>query len=209
MTHATARHRTTWLFATLLLAGCQPTSTPQPPAQAQPAPVTARPAQPASPTPAPAVGTAAPERALADAAASAVPPPPSTVPGDAETNAAIDENLGDHARYEPFIRDFQSAVVRGDKAAVAGMVDYPFQATIGGKKKTMADASAFVADYERILTPEIVQIVRNQKYADLFASYRGVMFGRGEVWINGICQADSPDCKRFDVRVVTIQPGPE
>ncbi|MBU8978040.1 hypothetical protein JI752_017970 [Lysobacter sp. MMG2] len=194
----------TWLTAALLLAACQQTSTPAPADAASTPP----PTQPAATTPAPATGTAPPARALADAAIAAVPPPRAQAPGDEQTNAAIDKALGDHAQYEPFIREFQSAVVRGDKAAVAGMVDYPFTATVEGKKKTIPDASAFVADYEDIFSPAIVQAVRNQKYAELFVSYRGVMFGNGEVWINGICHADSADCSRFDVRVVTIQPGP-
>jgi len=46
-------------------------------------------------------------------------------------------------------------------------------------------------------------VIEQQKYGDFFINYQGVMFGRGEVWINGIC-ADS-GCKQFDVKVVTIQ----
>jgi hypothetical protein len=46
-------------------------------------------------------------------------------------------------------------------------------------------------------------VIKQQNYGDLFINDQGVMFGRGEVWINGIC-ADS-GCKRFDVKVVTIR----
>ena len=31
----------------------------------------------------------------------------------------------------------------------------------------------------------------------------GVMFGNGEVWLNGICKDDA--CADFDVKIVTIQ----
>lgn len=46
--------------------------------------------------------------------------------------------------------------------------------------------------------------IGRQRYGSLFVNYQGVMFGNGEVWINGICREAS--CKRFDVKVVALQP---
>ena len=71
------------------------------------------------------------------------------------------------------------------------------------------DPTAFVAKYDKVFTPDIVQVVKDQQYADLFVNYKGIMFGRGQVWINGICTKNSRNCEQFDVKVVTIQHGPE
>ena len=141
-------------------------------------------------TPAPVVAT--------DAAA--------TTPDDhASVNATIDKLLGDHAKYEQAIAAFQSAVSGKDPAAVAALVDYPFTAHIDGKPVQIVDATAFVARYDGIVTPAIADAITRQKYADLFVNYKGVMFGNGEAWINGICKDTA--CRDFDVRVVAIQPA--
>lgn len=126
---------------------------------------------------------------------------------DAAVNAAIDQTQGDnaHERFEPFIRSFQKAVAEGDKVAVADMVSYPISVDIGGKKAIVRKPEEFVRDYERIMTPDIVDAVKQQKYADLMANSQGVMFHRGEIWISGICKDNS--CKSYDIRVITIQQG--
>ena len=144
--------------------------------------------------------------AQAGAAGPATPAAAEAVVADdhASVNAAIDAALGDHAKYEQVILAFQSAVAGKDPRAVAALVDYPFTADIDGKKVKIADAAAFVARYDEIVTPAIADVVARQKYADLFVNYKGVMFGSGEAWINGICK--DATCKEFDVRVVAIQP---
>jgi hypothetical protein len=53
------------------------------------------------------------------------------------------------------------------------------------------------------MTNEIVEAVTNQAYEDLSVSDEGVMFGDGQVWINGVCYDDA--CSGFDVKIVTIQ----
>ena len=39
--------------------------------------------------------------------------------------------------------------------------------------------------------------------AELFVNGKGVMFGSGEAWLNGICQ--DKECKRMEVRVIALQ----
>jgi hypothetical protein len=125
--------------------------------------------------------------------------------GDKATDDAIDSNLGDHTRYRDVIDRFQKAVADKDAKAVAALIQYPFGATIDGKTKVIKDSAGFVANYGKIVTPPIADVIVKQKYADLFVNYKGVMFGSGEVWINGICKDNA--CKAFDVKVVTIQSG--
>ncbi|HMM25859.1 MAG TPA: hypothetical protein PKA36_13795, partial [Pseudoxanthomonas mexicana] len=144
---------------------------------------------------APAGPVAAPPAA---APASAIADDPSAV------NQAIDEALGDHVRYEAVIRQLQQAVAANDAAAVAALVDYPFATVRDGQPLKIADAEAFVRDYDRIMTPPIAEAIKRQRYSELMVNYKGVMFGNGEAWVNGICRDDA--CKNVDVRVVALQP---
>ncbi|KRD77274.1 hypothetical protein [Lysobacter sp. Root983] len=183
-----------------LLAACKPVPPSELPAPAAPdAP--AAPAAPVVDPPAVPPAVASPEAPAADPA----PTPPTNDAGRAQVNQSIEEVLGDPALYEPAILAFQKAVAAHDAAAVARMADYPFNATVAGKPTKIQDAAAFVAAYDRIVTPAIAKVVTEQKYAELAVSGKGVMFGNGEAWINGICQ--DKDCKRVDVRVVALQSG--
>ena len=180
--------------AALLLSACnKPAPAPAEPAASQtPAESTA----PEAETPAPAVTNEAPGAAAAPAADTA---------GDQAINDSIDNVLGDHTQYQAAIAQLQQAVAANDAAAVATLVGYPFTATIDGKKAAIKDADAFVAQYDKIVTPAIADAIVKQKYAELMVSGKGVMFGSGEVWLNGVCKDKA--CKTFDVKVVTIQPG--
>jgi ketosteroid isomerase-like protein len=185
--------------AVVLLAACKPAPTDTAaPVAATPAAATA-PASPEAPAPEP--GAAA---TPASAGTESAPAAPASDEGSAQVNQSIEEVLGDPAIYEPAIRAFQKAVAAHDAVAVARMADYPFNATIDGKPAKIKDAAAFAAAYDKIVTPAIAKVVSEQKYAELAVSGKGVMFGNGEAWINGICKDD--ECKAVDVRVVAIQP---
>ena len=161
---------------------------------------------PATPDPASPSAGEAPAEATPDATAASAPA--SSAAGVADdpraVNQAIDEVLGDHARYEAVIRQLQQAVTASDAAAVAALVDYPFATVRDGQPMKIADAEAFVRDYDRIMTPAIAEAIKRQKYSQLMVNYKGVMFGNGEAWVNGICKDDA--CKDVDVRVVALQP---
>jgi len=119
--------------------------------------------------------------------------------GDADTDASIDNLLGDHETYKAAIEALN------DAGAVSALVSYPITVTVGGKKVTIASASAFADRYADIITPEIATVIESQNYGELFVNSDGIMFGNGEVWINGICKDDG--CSAFDARVITIQPA--
>jgi hypothetical protein len=162
-----------------------------------------RPAAPVIPI-APSTQTPAP---VAPAPTVSSPPesPKADIDDHAAVNATIANVLGDHAAYERAVAMLQQAVARKDAAAVAAMVEYPFTARIDGKPVRIADAAAFAARYDDIVTPAIASAIVSQRYQALFVNAKGVMFGDGEAWLNGIC-ADAA-CKSVDVRVVAIQPA--
>ncbi|WP_454849448.1 hypothetical protein [Rhizobium binxianense] len=126
---------------------------------------------------------------------------------DKPTNQAIDELLGDHTKYKTVIDALQKAVSAHDVAGVAALVSYPIGVKVRGKETVVKSAKAFAEHYDGIMTSAITKAVVNQKYDDLFVNDQGVMFGDGQVWVNGICHDNA--CKNFDVKVITIQDGPK
>ncbi len=189
----------------LLLTACReptPEPTPEPTAPAAEAATEQAPAAVAPAAP-PATSDPAP---AAPVPASVPAPAPEQVATDdpAAVNQRIDDVLGDHQRYQAVIQQFQKAVADKDAATVASLVSYPFTATVDGKKVKIADRQAFVQQYDKIVTPAIASAITQQKYSELMVNYKGVMFGSGEAWINGICKDGA--CKNFDVLVVAIQP---
>ena len=159
---------------------------------------------PATPDPAASTPEATPAGSVADAVPAAPVSVAEVVDDPLAVNQAIDEVLGDHVRYEAVIRQLQRAVAANDTAAVAALVNYPFVTVRDGESLRVADAEAFVREYDRIMTPPIAEAIKRQKYSQLMVNYKGVMFGNGEAWVNGICKDDA--CKDVDVRVVALQP---
>ncbi len=180
-------------LASILLTACDKSAdTPAPEAPAATAPVAESAATPTDDVAAP---------AATDTGAA------QTADDHHAINASIDTLLGDHAKYETVIDDYQKAVAGGDKEAVAALVGYPIDVTIDGKKTSIKDTAGFVRNYDKIITPAIAEVIQAQKYSDLLVNGQGVMFGSGETWINGICKKGSADCSEFEVKVVTIQAG--
>jgi hypothetical protein len=120
-----------------------------------------------------------------------------------EVNATIDNVLGDHTKYEEAIRAIQFAIAEGDPAGLAPWVAYPITVSADGEDIVLDGEDAFVAHYDAFMTDDIVEAVATQAYEDLFVNSDGIMFGNGQVWLNGICKDDA--CNAFDVRIITIQ----
>ncbi|MBB3277982.1 MULTISPECIES: hypothetical protein [Pseudoxanthomonas] len=188
--------------AMLLLAACKPAAEPQPAAAPEPAAVPAEAAAPAADAPA----SSTPEPIAQTHGGAAAPTPAAAGEADdhTEVNQRIGQLLGDAARYETAILAFQQAVAQKDAATVAAMIDFPFKTTVDGKATTIRNAPEFIAQYGRIVTPAMADAIVRQRYSELFVNYKGVMFGSGEAWLNGICVDKA--CNSFNVRVVALQP---
>lgn len=183
------------LIAALLLVACKPAAEP----------ASEKPATPAAPA-TEASTQSAPEPIAQTHGGAAAPTPAAAGEADdhTEVNRRIGQMLGDATRYETAILAFQQAVAQKDAATVAAMIDFPFRTTVGGKPATIKDAPAFITQYGRIVTPEMAEVIVRQRYSELFVNGKGVMFGSGEAWINGICVDKA--CNSFNARVVALQP---
>ncbi len=121
----------------------------------------------------------------------------------ADVDKAIDNNLGGHVRVHQVFTELQQAVAKHDATTVAALVNYPLAVKFKGAPAIIRTPQSFIANYDRILTPEITSAIEKQRYDDLMVNYQGAMFGNGQVWLAGICR--DKGCKQSDIKIRTIQ----
>lgn len=119
---------------------------------------------------------------------------------------SIDDQIRDIAGLDPklakgFLTYLKQALARGNKEAVSKLIAYPISVSLQGKKRKIASREEFEAHYAEIVTDNVAKAVQNQSYEDLFASYKGVMIGSGEVWFSA---TKGPSGKFDQYRVIAI-----
>lgn len=79
------------------------------------------------------------------------------------------------------------------------MAIYPLVTQSLGRVRSAVDCRR---NYARIFNPRVAAAVKNQKFESLFANYKGVMVGSGEVWISGVCRNKA--CADFDLGIIAV-----
>ena len=87
-----------------------------------------------------------------------------------------------------------------NKKEISKLIFYPI--VVDGVK--ISNGEDFQEKFDVIFSDNIKSKIKNQKYADLFAKYSGVMLGDGEVWFTGICL--DKGCKNVDVKIISLNP---
>ena len=107
-----------------------------------------------------------------------------------------------------FFGKFQSAVVSGNKAVVATMVNYPLRVNTArkGPKFTVTTSADLIKRYDAVFTPVIRQAVAAEKPAKLVGSKDGAAIAAGLVWINSKCNKQVKPAKCTLGVVSVIQP---
>lgn len=138
------------------------------------------------------------------------PPPTATnTPTDQELLDALDKRtrilFGRPASdVIDFFLEIQHSLRTDDKEKLASLVYYPI--TIyrfeGDNDKEIQNAEEFIANYEKIVTPEWKDIILSQEPVRLFTNWQGAMVSRGELWFTAICIDKS--CQDSTLYIVTI-----
>lgn len=84
--------------------------------------------------------------------------------------------------FEAKVQNFYSAVLKGDKAAAAGFVDFPLQVNASGKSTRIASAAQLLTQWEQIFTPACLDAFRNAMPHDMFVRNGQAMLGDGVAW---------------------------
>ena len=102
-----------------------------------------------------------------------------------------------------FLLAIQDSLRTGNKEKLASLVYYPITISLeGDNDKEIQNAEEFIANYEKIVTPEWKDIILSQEPARLFTNWQGVMVSRGELWFTAICTDSS--CQESELYIVTI-----
>ena len=103
-----------------------------------------------------------------------------------------------------FLLEIQDSLRTDNKEKLASLVYYPI--TIygfeGNNDKEIQNSDEFIANYEKIVTPEWKDIILSQDPAKLFINWQGVMVSRGELWFGALCLDQS--CKETKLYIITI-----
>lgn len=96
--------------------------------------------------------------------------------------------ISDPAHVTQFVARLKQAVAADDRAAIAGMVNYPLRVnSAAGRPAFYRNAAALSVNYARVFTPDVKAAVAATKTDNLFARDLGVMIGdEGEIWMNEI-----------------------
>jgi hypothetical protein len=121
-----------------------------------------------------------------------------------EVNARIDAILGPHEIYETAIETIRQALIDRDVEAIAGYIPFGETIFVSGGEEIIADEADLAARFDELFNDRVTQSVVEQNYADLLVKDDGIMFGRGELWISGVCVDDT--CEDVFVNITAINP---
>ena len=118
----------------------------------------------------------------------------------------MDFLFGEHEKHLAFFHELKDSVVRDDKRAVAGLVRYPLNVFVGGRRTVVRSPAELVKRYHEVFNDNVVGAVKAQEADALFANWRGVMLGHGQVWFAGICAAKNRDkpCADMAIKVIAV-----
>lgn len=130
-------------------------------------------------------------------------------PTDQELLAALDERTR-RLFHKPagevidFLLEIQDSVRTNNKEKLASLVYYPIiiYRFDGNNNREIQNTEEFIANYEKIVTPEWKDIILSQEPAKLFTNWQGAMISRGELWFAAFCVDSS--CDNTKLYVITI-----
>ena len=121
-------------------------------------------------------------------------------------NQRLDDLFGKHAEYREFHKRLVEAVGNDDRPALADMMHYPLRRNHNGTTTEYHSKADFIKNYPAIFNQAVRAAVLGQDFAELFANYEGIMYGRGELWAAELCIDHSPcdTCHAWAIRVYSI-----
>ncbi len=92
------------------------------------------------------------------------------------------------AAIHQFVVQLQSAVRKNDAAAIARVVAFPLRVNSAGHRhRYVRSDAAFVRDYARLFNANVRSAVLAQDPDSVFQDWKGLMLGRGHVWLSDDC----------------------
>ena len=101
------------------------------------------------------------------------------------------------------VREFQKAVATRSCFEVAALTRFPLRMNYDGKTKWISNRTAFCRYFPVLFDETRSEIVAKTLFKDMPAGYRGLMFGRGDFWLQPVCPDDPVEnrCPQTDLRL--------
>jgi len=87
---------------------------------------------------------------------------------------------------ERFVADLQHSVAVDDRAHVAEMIRFPISIAVKGKSLTLRNKDQLLKYYNVACDSKVKGFIAKQHVSELFCNWKGIMVGRGEIWINAV-----------------------
>ena len=118
----------------------------------------------------------------------------------------MDFLFGEHEKHIAFFHQLKDSVVRDERKKVAELVHYPLNVYIRDKHIIVRSKGEFLKRYREVFNENVVRAIKSQEAKDLFANWRGVMLGKGQVWFAGICigREKGKECANMTIKVITV-----
>ena len=101
---------------------------------------------------------------------------------DLETRLAMAGIEGPQEAKE-FLEAMRIAAEKEDRVAIAALIHYPFKTYETGVVQAEYESpTAFLVDFDQIVTDDVLSAMQMASYEDLFVNYQGAMIGNGAVW---------------------------
>ena len=110
--------------------------------------------------------------------------------------------LDNESEVNAFFLNFQSAIVKHDKAKVAAMIDYPIDVTLStGNNLKIPNSVKLLKYYDHIFDKRFTNIISKKKTEELWANSQGVSTETGEIWLGGVYKGKSNE---YVIKVIAI-----
>lgn len=122
-------------------------------------------------------------------------------------------SLAECNRAKEFFEHLQSAVAANQREAVAGMVNFPLNTSLGGKRVKVRSRATFLANYDRIFDAGVLCALKNANKEDVWGRDTGFTFKDGTVWWDAIIPpgasvSASPDFSlKFPLKIISVNNG--
>jgi hypothetical protein len=101
-----------------------------------------------------------------------------------------------------FFSSLKSRAADGNRSGVCELAAYPLSVHSKKGEQKIPNLPACQAKYDQIFTSQVLAAIAKQSFEQLFANWRGVMIGDGELWFSGVC--DDRQCLRKTIRIISV-----
>ena len=116
------------------------------------------------------------------------------------TNKILNEYFRTNMDYEAFFITLKSSLLAGERERVASLNSYPVRVNYPTGGVYYDSKEEFLENYDKIVKPEMLERVKEQRFNSLFYNNQGMYIGFGDIWFTGIC-LDGESCKKVDIKI--------